>query len=129
VRRGAADRGDVLVPVLMVPLVLIAVLAVVQYGLAYHARQVLAGATQDGAAAGARIASSPGVGAGLADVLIEGSAGQLLSSHSSTASSDGEAGTVMSTGEVVRVMPFFPSITVSATASATIEKFAPQSAP
>ena len=46
---------------LMVPLVLIALLAVVQYGLAYYARQVLAGATQDGAAARrSGGASSPG---------------------------------------------------------------------
>jgi len=119
----------VLVTVLMVPLVLIAVLAVVQYGLAYHARQVLAGATQDGAAAGARRASSPGAGAGLADSLIEGSAGQLLSSHSSTGSTNGQTVTVVSTGQVVQVMPFFPSITVSASASATTEKFEPQGAP
>ena len=118
-----------LVTVIVVPLVLIAVLAVVQYGLAYHARQVLSGATQDGAAAGARRGSSPGAGAGLADSLIEGSAGRLLSSHLSTASSDGSSVTVDSTGQVIRVMPFFPSITVSASASAALEKFQPQNAP
>jgi Flp pilus assembly protein TadG len=119
----------VLVTVLMVPLVLVSVLAVVQYGLAYHARQVLSGATQDGAAAGARRASSPGAGAGLADTLIEGSAGQLLSSHSTAASSDGRRVTVRSTGQVVRVMPFFPAITVTATASAAVERFQPQGTP
>jgi Flp pilus assembly protein TadG len=119
----------VLVTVLMVPLVLLSVLAVVQYGLAYHARQVIAGATQDGAAAGARRSSSPAAGAGLATSLIEGSAGQLLSSHSSRASSNGDVVTVVSTGKVVQVMPFFPSITVSASASAAVEKFEPQGAP
>jgi Flp pilus assembly protein TadG len=119
----------VLVTVLMVPMVLFAVLAVVQYGLAYHARQVLAGATQDGAAAGARRTSSAAAGAGLADSLIEGSAGQLLSSHTSAASSDGTRVTVRSTGRVVRVLPFFPSITVAASASATVERFEPQGAP
>jgi Flp pilus assembly protein TadG len=119
----------VLVTVLMVPLILLAVLAVVQYGLAYHARQVVAGATQDGAAAAARRGSSPGAGAGLATSLIEGSAGELLSSHSSTASSNGDLVTVVSTGQVVQVMPFFPSITVSASASAALERFEPQGAP
>jgi Flp pilus assembly protein TadG len=113
----------------MVPLILFAVLAVVQYGLAYHARQVLAGATQDGAAAGARRTSSAAAGAGLTDSLIEGSAGKLLASHTSAASSDGTRVTVRSTGRVVRVMPFFPSITVAASASATVERFEPQGAP
>jgi len=117
------------VTVLMTPFVLISVLAVVQYGLAYHARQVVAGATQDGAAAGARRSSSPGAGAGLADSLIAGSAGQLLTSHSSNASSDGNVVTVVSTGQVIQVLPFFPSITVSASASAAVEKFAPQGSP
>ena len=48
-----------LVTVLMVPLVLIAMLLVVQFGLAYHARQVVAGATQDGAASGRAVTRRP----------------------------------------------------------------------
>lgn len=115
-----------LVTVLMVPLILLTVMLVVQFGLAYHARQVLAGASQDGAAAAARHDSSPAAGAALADSMIEQSAGQLLSSHSSTASSDGQRVTVQSTGQVITVLPFFPSITVNAAATATIENFAPQ---
>jgi Flp pilus assembly protein TadG len=117
------------VTVLMVPLVLIAMLLVVQFGLAYHARQVVAGASQDGAASGARRGSSPGAGAALADDLIAQSAGQLLTSHSSSASTSGDVVTVQSTGRVVRVMPFFPTITVRATASAAVERFEPQGAP
>ena len=118
-----------LVTVLMVPLVLIAMLLVVQFGLAYHARQVVAGATQDGAASGARRDSSGGTGAALADSLIEQGAGTLLVSHSSSGSSSGETVTVVSTGEVVKVMFFFPTITVNAQASARVEEFEPQGAP
>jgi len=116
------------VTVLMVPLVLMTVMAVVQFGLAYYARQVLAGAVQDGAAAGARQDSSPGTGAALADELISEAASALLSSHSASGSSDGERVIVEASGQVVSVFPFWSGPTVSATGSATIEEFEPQSA-
>ena len=41
----------------------------------------------------------------------------------------GDVVTVESIGQVVRVLPFFPSITVSASASATVERFEPQGSP
>jgi Flp pilus assembly protein TadG len=113
----------------MVPLVLLAMLLVVQYGLAYHARQVVAGASQDGAASGARRGSSAAAGAVLADSLIEGAAGSLLTSHGSTGWTDGDVVTVRSSGDVVRVVPFLPTITVRATASARVEVFEPQGSP
>lgn len=118
-----------LVTVLMVPVVLIATLLVVQFALAYHARQVVAGATQDGAASGALTQSSPAAGAALADGLIEDSAGAVLTSHSTSVTSDGRRITVWGRGSVVRVLPFFPSITVTASASATMERFDPAGAP
>ena len=117
------------VTVLMVPLILIAMMLVVQFGLALYARQVLAGAVQDGAATAARVDSSPAAGEALANELIVTSAGQLLSSHSTSAGSDGEQVTVSASGRVVRVLPLMPAITISATGSATIERFEPQSAP
>ena len=101
---------------ILVPVVLISMLLVVQFGLAYYARQVVAGATQDGAAAGARRGSSGGAGAVLAGQLIASSAGHLLTSHSSSAATDARTVTVVSTGQVVKVLPFFPTITVHATA-------------
>jgi len=113
----------------MVPLVLIAVMLVVQFGLAYYARQVLAGAAQDGAASGARVDGSPGAGAALADSLIDQGAGALLTSHGASGSSDGERVTVTATGEVVSLIPFLGSISVSATGSSPVEEFDPQGAP
>ncbi len=112
----------------MVPLVLMTVMAVVQFGLAYYARQVLAGAAQDGAASGARQDSSPAAGAALAAGLIEDAAGSLLASHSTSGSSNGDLVTVEASGRVVSVFPFWSGPTVSATGSATIEEFAPQPA-
>jgi Flp pilus assembly protein TadG len=113
----------------MVPVVLLAVLFVVQFGLAYYARQVVAGAAQDGAAAGARQNSSPGTGSALADALIAEGGGSLFESFGSAVATNGEVVTVTSTGEVVSLLPFFGTITVSASASAHVEHFAPQGGP
>ena len=113
----------------MVPVVLITVLFVVQFGLAYYARQVLAGAAQDGAAAGARQNSSPETGGALADQLIAEAGGSLFESFGSSASTNGEVVTVTASGEVVSLLPFFGTLTVSATASAHVERFRPQGAP
>ena len=113
----------------MVPVILLATLFVVQFGLAYYARTVLAGATQDGAAAGARRDSTPSQGSALADDLINQSASALLSSHTAHASTDGRTVTVTAQGNVVSVLPFIGSITVRASASATVEQFDPQGPP
>lgn len=112
--------------VLMVPVVLIAMMLVVQFGLAYHARQVVAGAAQDGAATAARRDGSIEAGVQLTDGLISASAGQLLRSHSVSGSRSGDLVTVTATGEVVRLLPLFPSVQVSATGSAAVEQFRPQ---
>lgn len=112
--------------VLMVPVVLVAMMLVVQFGLAYHARQVVAGAAQDGAATAARRDSSIDAGIGLTDALITTSAGQLLRSHSVTGSRSGDVINVTASGEVIRLLPLFPTVQVSATGSATVEQFRPQ---
>ena len=111
------------------PLIVIAVMFVVQVGLAYHARQVVAGAVQDGAATGALLDSTPTQGAIAAQQLIDDAAGALLTDTTTTGSRDGEIVTVTTSGTVVRVFPLFPTFTVSATSSATVEQFRPQATP
>lgn len=123
------DRGEVTTTVIMVPVVLLTVIMVVQFGLAYHARTVLSGAANDGAAAAARDGSSPSVGAALTDQLIEEAAGSLLVSYSSVGSGDGSTVSVEATGEVVSLLPFFGTIMVRATGSAKVESFDPQGRP
>ena len=112
--------------VVIVPVIIFAMMFVVQFGLAYHARQVLAGATRDGAAAAARRGSSPGAGVALTDELIDEAASSLFSSHTTNASAGANTVTVTATGHVVRVLPFFGSPTVRASATAHIESFDPQ---
>ena len=106
-RRCRGDRGEVTATVLMVPLVLLAMMLVVRFRLAYAAcAQMVSGAAQDGAAA-ATSASPPEVGAALAEQLISEGAGSLLTSHSASGSSDGERVYVEASGDVVTVLPFF----------------------
>ncbi len=113
---------------LMVPVVLLAMLLVVQFALAYYARTVIAGAAQDGASAAARQNASTGDGITLTDSLVSDAAGSLLDSHDVTASATGDVVTVEVRGEVVSLLPFFGTITVRAVASAPIEQFEPQGA-
>jgi hypothetical protein len=129
VRRHDRDRGEVTATVAMLPVVLVALLFVVQFGLTYYARQVLAGAAQDGAAAAARLDASVGEGEALAESLIGEAGGALLESYDASVTSDGDVVTVSATGEVVSLLPFFGSLTVEASASASIESFDGQGSP
>ena len=112
--------------VVLVPVVLMAVLLVVQFGLAYHARQVLAGATQDGAAAAARVDAAPSEGTALAEQLIDAAAGNLL--HEVAVSFDSADGTVrvQASGRVVSLLPFVDGVSVRAVSTAKVETFDPQ---
>ena len=113
----------------MIPVILFALLFVVQFGLAYYARQVLAGAAQDGASAGSRQGASPAIGQDLSETLIGEAGGSLFDTYSATASSDGNIVTVQASGEVVSLLPFFGTITVKASATAKVESFDPQGQP
>ncbi len=110
----------------MVPFIIIGMMMVVQFGLAAYARQVIAGAAQDGADTAARQNSSVGAGLAEADALVAASGGHLLSGYSSSGSSDGEVVTIRTQANVVRVLPLFPTITVRGSGSASVEQFTPQ---
>lgn len=114
------------VTTLMMPLVVIAVMFVVQAGLAYYTRQVVAGATQDGATTGTMYGFTPEQGAATAQELIDQAAGHLTTSSSSSWNASGDVVTVQASATVVKVFPLFPSFTVSAQSSATVERFRSQ---
>ncbi len=127
--RSDRDRGEVLVTTIMVPFIIIGMMLVVQFGLAMYARQVVAGAAQDGAATGALQGSSPAAGQAVTDQLVDQSAGHLLNGYSSSVSSNGDIVTVRASGNVVKVFALFPTITVSGSGSATVEEFVPEGGP
>ena len=113
---------------ILVPVVLLALLLVVQFALAFHARQVLAGATQDGAAAAARLDATTADGVTLTRQLVEAGAGSLLDDVTVSADEGPDTVTVRASGQVASVLPFFGSITVRASATAKVETFDPQGA-
>lgn len=125
-RRFRNDRGEVIEAIVVLTTVLITTMLIVQFGLALHARQVMAGAAQDGAAAGAAADSSPGAGLAITDQLVNSTAGGLIDSYSSSVSADGTQITVTVRGNAPKVFPLFPTFTLSASSSATIEEFRPQ---
>ena len=112
--------------VLMVPFVLIATMLVVQVGLAGYARHVAAGAAQDGADTAAAFEADIARGEAVARSLFESSAGQLATSTSTSSTATDSAIAVTIRAEVVRVLPLFPTITISATGSANRERFVPE---
>jgi hypothetical protein len=114
--------------VLLVPVVLLAVLLVVQFALACHAQRVLAGATQDGAAAAARVDATPGEGEALTLALIDTAAANLLDDPAVSSSAGTETVTISASARVVSLLPFLGSITVRASFTAKLETFDPQGA-
>lgn len=125
--RRIGERGaGLLVSVLLVPVVFFMIMLVTQYAMAAHARTVLAGAVQDGAAAGARLDATPNDGSALAEALIDDSISHLLTSHSVSVTATGEFVMVSASGTVVSIVPFVDGIDVSATATSPIEQFSPQ---
>lgn len=113
----------------MLPVVLVALMFVVQCGLNYYARQVLAGAAQDAAAAAARIDASASEGEALANDLIGEAGASLFQSYSVDVTTGAEQVTVTASGEVVSLLPFFDTVSVTATAAASVERFDPQGSP
>jgi hypothetical protein len=105
---------------------LFSVLLVVQYGLGYHARRILAAGAHDGAAAAARVGSGPGEGAAVARALIAQAGSPLLTSYSTSAAVVGERVVVTAQGRVVSLVPFAPGWAIKATGSAPLEKFRPE---
>ena len=107
---------------IVLPALLLSFWLVLQYALVQHARHVAQVAAQDAAIAAASRAGDPGSVAG---GLIDGSAGSITSNVSVSAGGDTASVTVTVTADVLRVFPI-GSYTVSASASAPIERFVPE---
>lgn len=113
----------------MVPVVVLAIMTVIQFGLLMYAQRVVTGAAQDAATAAARVDAGPDAGRQLADQLIGDSAGNLITSHHTTVTVDGGQVRVVTTGSVVRLIPFISAPTVTGRSAARLETFDPQGNP
>jgi hypothetical protein len=110
----------------MVPLVLIATMLVVQFALAYHARQIVSAAVNDGATTAAARRSSLQVGISETNRILQYSGGSLFVTSSVSGSTTATDVTMSGSAQVISLIPFVSGITVTATASAPIETFRPQ---
>ncbi|GII34727.1 TadE/TadG family type IV pilus assembly protein [Planotetraspora mira] len=118
-RRAASDRGASVVELaLLMPIVLVAVLLIVQMTLWAHGRQVADAAAREGA----RIARASGAPSGWqgeaetkAEEIVQAIGPQLLSDARVTAWEKGDERGVDVTGTVVQVLPLLPARTFTIT--------------
>jgi len=88
------------VTVLIVPVVMVCVLLVVQFALAYHARQIASAAAVDAAHAEAAFDAPPNAGTDTAQRLLDANAARLLTNVTVTVIPDANDVTVTITGTV-----------------------------
>lgn len=125
-RRLRGDRGETIQAIVVLPVLLIMIMLIVQFGLALHARQVMAASAQDGAAAGAALDSSPGGGKAVTDGLVNSTIGGLVVDYTSAPSISGDQLTITTRATAKKVFPLFPTLTLTASGSATFEEFEAQ---
>jgi hypothetical protein len=130
-RREHGERGATVVELaLLMPIVLVAVLVIVQMTLWAHGRQVADAAAREGA----RIARASGTSSGWqgeaetrAEEIVQTIGPQLLSDATATAWQNGDEVGVNVTGTVVQVVPLLPERTFTITShfGGPIECFRP----
>lgn len=124
------ERGSVTVEAaLVVPVVMVVALGLLQLGLWIHTQHVLLAAAQEGARAAAVDGGTAAGGRRTALALVRAGLGKLARSHSIAASVTAQEAEVRALVRLPVVVPFLPSITVSAHARAHRERFVPAGAP
>jgi uncharacterized membrane protein len=108
--------------VIVVPALILSFWLVLQYALVQHARHVVQTAAQDAAIAAASGSGDPSA---IAGGIVGGSAGSITSNVSVAAGGDSHRMTVTVSADVLQVFPI-GSYSVTASASAPIERFIPE---
>ena len=121
-QRGAATT----VVVLILPVVLLMVMLVVQFALAFHARQVVTAAAQDAAFAATAADAQPDTATLTASHVMTTAGTGLVHDVNVTVDDNGDRVHVDITAIVTSVVPGF-DLTVTGTAECPTEKFRPQS--
>jgi Flp pilus assembly protein TadG len=119
--RGAATTALVLI----LPVVLLTVMIVVQFALAYHARQVLTAAAQDAAFAATASGASPDAATNTAQHVVDSAGSGLVHDVVIQVSGDTDGVRVEVTATVASVVPGL-DLTVSGASAAPTERFRPE---
>ncbi|WP_269757255.1 TadE/TadG family type IV pilus assembly protein [Streptomyces sp. CNZ748] len=123
-RRWADDRGDASIQMAIVyPFVLLAAIAVIQASMWYYARQIALTAAREGVTAARTYQAGPADGTARARLVLGRTAGDSLRSVSVSASSDGERVRVQVRGVAQSLLPGFPGLTITQSASGPAERW------
>ena len=116
--RGAATAELVLVT----PLMLLMILAVVQFGLWFHASHVASAAAQEGARAARAEASSAAAGQARAEEFLDSVGRAIVLEPSVRATRDDDVARVEVTGQAPQVVPGL-TLPISAESEGPVEEF------
>ncbi|NLT56890.1 MAG: pilus assembly protein [Actinomycetales bacterium] len=124
-RTSGWDRGSVTVELAVLgPALLLAVFAVVQGGLVFHARSLALAAATEGVTAARAHGATQDAGTQRARSFLDRTAGDTLTDlHLSTAGSGPTRVRVQVTGRVISILPGVPGLRVSQAAQAERERF------
>ena len=126
-RRLRDERGDATVEaVLAVPVLLLLVLLVIQFGLYYHAAHTAEAAAQEGARAARVEGASAADGEDRARTFMADAAPTLVDDVTITATRDTDTARVEVRGVVHAIVPGL-NLTVHADAESPVERFRPDS--
>lgn len=120
------EAGDSMVEfALVLPLLLLVLLAVVQFALVHHAQDVATVAGQEGARLAANEDGGPAEGDARAQEVLHSGLGRSADGFDVTASQDDDVVTVATQGSYPLILPWFgsPDIPVGATATMRKEGF------
>jgi len=116
--RGSASTEAVL----LTPVLLFLVMLVVQFGLWYHAENVVQAAAREGVRAARMEASTASAGRDRAVEFLAATGPTIIRQPVVKATRDGDKAVVSISGRAVNVVPGF-SLPVSATATSKVERF------
>jgi Flp pilus assembly protein TadG len=121
--RKPNERGEVTTEVvLVVPVLILVVFTVIQFGLWYHASAIVRSAAQEGAQSARVQGGTAAIGESTTRSFLTQAAGSTVSNASVEGSRTAEVAEVRVRGTVASVVPYL-HLTVSGHASAPVERF------
>jgi len=116
--------------VVLFPVLLVVIVAIVQYGLWFHARSLALAAAQQGVTAARTYTAEPAAGTQAAAAFLDAHASDTLTSITitTTTAGPGRVGVQVS-GRALSIVPGVPGLDVTQSAAGPVERFTTVGAP
>ena len=123
--RDCRDTGSATVEIaILFPVLLAVIVAIVQYGLWFHARSLALAAAQEGVTAARAYAADPAIGPDRAREFLQAHGSDTLTDITATATSPGTGQVgVQVTGRSLSLLPGVPGPAVTQSAEGPVERF------